>query len=209
MKNRTKSKRRNLVVAAFAIIMVFQLASFANAVSGSDTPSYPHANDWTTGLWGDKYANADETTGKLECYAYIYSLSCDAGAEVFAHQTVSGSYRWRVEVEVSLKGYINNVGALSGNELQIYIKLLDSDKNFIVEKEIYNADRGSNTQEIVDFDTDTFTEYFSQYRTNVRYIGVTFFVASGNGGKVCQDADHQTINDPAYVIVSSISWSNY
>ncbi len=202
---------RKIKIAAtlFSMVLLFQLIGLVAAVSGSDTPAYSHEFDWVTGIGGVKNSDANKYTGRCKCYAYIYALSCDAGAEVFAYQSQTGSYRWHVEAHISLVGYINNVGWFSGSDVKIFIKLLDASKAFIAEINVYNVHRGADVHEALDFSSSEFHAYFSTYYSTVRYIGVTLFVAVGNGGMVCQDEDHTTSSYPAYIDVSSIAWNNY
>lgn len=203
------NRKVKIVSVLICAVMLFQLIGLAAAVSGSDTPSYSYDHEWVTGLFGTKYSNANKATGKCECYAYIYALSCDAGAEVFAYQSSTGSYRWHVEAEISLTAYFNNVGIWSGADVRIHIKLLDASKSEVAKIQVFFDHGGPAEHQDISFASTDFDAYFSTYYSTVRYIGVTFFVAVGNGGMVCQDSGHTTVDYPAYIDVSSISWESY
>jgi len=209
--NRKNRMSKILVPMMFVltILIVIQTIPLASAVSGSDTPTYAYDYETTTGWWGDKYANADRSTGKVECYVYTYTMSCEAWGGVFGEQTSSGSYRWSVSADVELTAYMVTVGALSTATCSIYFQLLDASYTLIEQFQDWSHTMNPDDSDDVSFGEQTLSHSFSTYRSNVKYIGVVLYTVSWNGGKVCQDASHTTIDYPAYIEVSEISWNNY
>lgn len=200
--------RNQIAVLMIGAILILQAASLAYAVSGSDTPAYAYDKDGGWG-WPDWYSDADKVTGKLESYVYIYIGVNDAYGAVYASYSGSGDYRWRVEVDLELTAYSINVG-IGGSDIYIRYELLDAYKVRIAIAEVWHGDyNGPGDNGDKSFANDEMSYSFGNSYDNVAYFGVVLHCYAGNGGKICQDSTHTTIDYPAYLEVNSISWTSY
>ena len=202
-----RHRKQNQILLSLGIVFILWALPFAMAISGSDTAPYAYDFEAYGGIWGEKTANADKNTGVVECYVYITLASCEAWGGIFGYQSQTGSYRWRVEADVTLVAYGIGWSPFGTADIKIYLQLRDASYGLVAQYMVWSDTVSPGNTKDFSFSEQEMSHSFSTYFSTVQYLGLVLYTSACNNGKICQDASHPS--DPAYIEISEIRWETY